>query len=163
MSAVRNLLNDAPHSARQEVFVGIVPHSHALGCRYVEHTPGRVVFDLPYREDLVGDPSTGAIHGGVITTVIDACCGQAVLTRLPELRRIATLDLRIDHLRPARAGATLRCICECYGLTRQVAFTRALAHDGDANDPVATSAGTFMVFNDGESWHAAAKLTGDPA
>lgn len=153
-----NILLDAAPENRQRYFVGIVPHSNALGVRYVEHSAGRVVFDLPWREDLVGDPTTGVIHGGVITTLIDACCGQAVLTKLVEVRRIATLDLRIDYLRPARSGATVRCVCECYRLTRQVAFTRATAHDGDENDPVATSAGTFMVFDDTQSSHAAAGI-----
>ncbi|WP_420466562.1 PaaI family thioesterase [Panacagrimonas sp.] len=153
-----NLLNQAPPEQRQKYFVGIVPHSHALGFRYVDHTPGRVVFDLPYREDLVGDPVAGTIHGGVITTMVDAVCGQAVLTALREVRRIATLDLRIDYLRPARAGATVRCVAECYRVTRQVAFTRAVAHDGDEADPLATSAGTFMVFDDTQSSHAAAGL-----
>lgn len=158
-----NLLNDAAPDQRQQYFVGIVPHSHALGIRYVEHTPGRVIFDLPYRDDLVGDPSTGVIHGGVITTLVDACCGQAVLTKLPAIRRIATLDLRIDYLRPARANATVRCISECYRMTRQVAFTRAICFDGDESDPLATSAGTFMVFDDSESSHAAAGLIGGGA
>ncbi|MGQ0700414.1 MAG: PaaI family thioesterase [Panacagrimonas sp.] len=156
-----NLLNAAPPDKRQEYFVGIVPHSRALGFRYVEHKPGVVTFDLPYRDDLVGNPNTGVIHGGVITTLVDATCGQAVLTKLPEIRRIATLDLRIDYLRPARAGATVRCTSECYRVTRQVAFTRSIAHDGDESDPVATSAGTFMVFDDSESSHAAAGLLGD--
>lgn len=158
-----HLLNDALPENRQEYFVGIVPHSHALGLRYVGHTPGRVTFDLPYRADLVGDPATGVIHGGVITTLIDACAGQAVLTKLNAVRRIATLDLRIDYLRPALRGATVRCICECYRMTRQVAFTRAICFDGDENDPVATSAGTFMVFDDSESSHAAAGLLGEPS
>lgn len=153
-----NFLLDAPPEKRQYYFVGIVPHSHALGFRYVEHARGHVVFDLPYREDLVGDPDTGVIHGGVITTLIDAACGQAVLTCLDEIRRIATLDLRIDYLRPARAGKTVRCVAECYHLTRSVAFTRASVHDGDPADLLATSAGTFMVFDDTQSSHAAAGL-----
>lgn len=124
----------------------------------MEHVPGKVTFDLPYREDLVADPVSGTIHGGVITTLLDATCGQAVLTALRQVRRIATLDLRIDYLRPAKAGATVRCVAECYRVTRQVAFTRAVAHDGDPDDPLATSAGTFMVFDDTESSHAAAGL-----
>lgn len=153
-----NILHNPPADQRQHYFVGIVPHSQALGFRYVEHEIGRVVFDLPYREDLVGDPSTGVIHGGVITTLMDACCGQAVLTKLPAVRRIATLDLRIDYLRPARPGRTIRCESICYRLTRQVAFTRATAHDGDPDDLIATSAGTFMVFDDSQSSHMAAGL-----
>lgn len=157
-----NFLLEAPPEKRQLYFVGIVPHSHALGFRYVEHEAGRVVFDLPYKPELVGDPVSGVIHGGVITTMVDAVCGQAVLTKLPEVRRIATLDLRIDYLRPARAGRTVRCTAECYRMTRMVAFTRATAHDGDPGDPVATSAGTFMVFDDANSSHAAAGLVVAP-
>ena len=153
-----NLLLDAAAEDCQRYFVEIVPHNDALGFQFVNRAPGRVVFDLPYREDLVGDPSSGVIHGGVITTLIDAACGQAVLTKLPELRRVATLDLRIDYLRPARPGKTVRCIAECYRLTRKVAFTRATAHDGDESDLLATSAGTFMVFADAASSHAAAGL-----
>ena len=33
---------------------------------------------------------------------------------------------------------------ECYGVTRSVGFVRGSAHDGDAADPVAHVAATFM-------------------
>jgi len=33
---------------------------------------------------------------------------------------------------------------ECYRVTRRIAFVRGYAHDGDADDPVAHVAGTFM-------------------
>lgn len=132
----------------QQYFIDWVPQSAALGFRFVETTPGRLVLDLPWREDLVGDPETGVLHGGVITTLVDAACGGAILTHLETLRRIATLDLRIDYLRPARPGATLRCTAECYRMTRQVAFARAVVHDGNPDDGLATAAGTFMVFHE---------------
>lgn len=156
-----NPLNQASPEKCQEYLIDVVPHSRALGFRYVEHQPGLVTIDLPCRADMVGDPSTGVIHGGAITSLLDATSGQAVVTKLPEIRRIATLDLRIDYLRAVRVGATVRCIAECYKLTRQVAFTRATVHDGDENNPVATSAGTFMVFDDAETSHAAEGLLGD--
>ena len=84
-------------------------------------------------------------------SVIIMCpqCGSA--TRLAPWIAAASL-------RPARAGATVRCVAECYRVTRQVAFTRAVAHAGDEADPLATSAGTFMVFDDTQSSHAAAGL-----
>ena len=34
--------------------------------------------------------------------------------------------------------------CLCYGLTKSVGFVRGVAHDGDADDPVANVTGTFM-------------------
>lgn len=135
----------------QETFVACVPHNVSLGFRYVEHTPGRMVFELPYRADLAGDAQTGALYGGVITTLIDAVSGQALLSLLPERPPVVTLDLRVDFVRPARAGVTLRCEGHCHSRTPQVAYTRATVHDGDINDPIATSAGTFMLLGDARS------------
>ena len=39
---------------------------------------------------------------------------------------------------------------ECYRVTHSVAFTRAFAHHGDAKDPIAAAAGTFMLGTKGE-------------
>lgn len=132
----------------QRWIIDMIPHSSALGLRFVSIGVGQATLDLPWRDDLVGNPETGVLHGGVITTLIDASCGGATLSALDAICRIATLDLRIDYLRPARTRQTVRCEAECYRLTRQVAFLRALAHDGDAEDPVAHAVGTFMVFRD---------------
>src|ERR1700743_3329739 len=37
---------------------------------------------LPYSENLVGDPQTGVVHGGVITGLLDHTCGLAVMSKL---------------------------------------------------------------------------------
>ena len=153
-----NALLSLPPEERQTYFVDIVPHSASIGIRYVSHDTARTTMCLPYREDLVGDPETGVIYGGAITTLIDATSGQALLCALDELRRIATLDLRIDYQRAAKPHETVVCEAHCYRLTKKIAFTRAIAHDGDPEDPVATSAGTFMVFPDNTSSHMKAGL-----
>lgn len=132
----------------QRWIIDLIPHSAALGLRYVEGGVGVLQLALPWRADLVGDPDSGVLHGGVITTLIDACCGGATLSALDRICRIATLDLRIDYLRPARRGETVLCRAECTRMTRQVAFLSATAHDGEAAEPVAKAVGTFMVFRD---------------
>jgi uncharacterized protein (TIGR00369 family) len=104
---------------------------------------------LPYADFLVGNPETGVLHGGAVTTLIDATCGSAVFLKLGRLTRVATLDLRIDYLRPARPGRAIVARAGCYKLTRSVAFVRALAHDGDDADPVASAQGTFIIMEEG--------------
>ena len=37
------------------------------------------------------------------------------------------------------------CRAHCYKVTKNVAFTRAVAYVDDEADPIATSAGTFML------------------
>ena len=147
MSASNPLLG-LPADKAQHFFVDIVPHSKALGLKLVACEAGKVVLDLPYDKRLIGNPETGVIHGGATTTLFDATCGAAVLTALRTIRRIATLDLRIDYLRPAKPGHTIRCEAECYRVTHQVAFVRAVAHDGDARDLLASAAGTFVLFEE---------------
>lgn len=122
-----------------------VPHNRALGIEIVDLQPREARFRLPYDEKLVGNPDTGVIHGGAITTLLDGASGAAVFATLAELVPIATLDLRIDYLRPAEAGRAINARATCYKLTRNIAFTRAVAYHEDPEDPIAHSVGTFMV------------------
>lgn len=124
------------------------PHNRALGLRALEVTPTGMVGELPYSEKLVGNPDTGVLHGGAVTSLIDATCGAAVVVALGAVCRVATLDLRIDYLKPAASGQNVVCHAECYRRTRNVAFARAVAHQGDEADPIASASGTWMVFPD---------------
>src|ERR1043165_3335274 len=122
-----------------------VPHNKALGMRVVDMQPRVALFELPYDEKLVGNPDTGVIHGGAITALLDGASGAAVFAALTDFAPIATLDLRIDYLRPAEAGKTVIAKATCYKVTKNVAFTRAVAYHDDPDDPIAHSVGTFML------------------
>jgi uncharacterized protein (TIGR00369 family) len=122
-----------------------VPHNEALGIRIIDITEGEAVFELPYDAKLVGNPDTGAVHGGAITAMLDACSGFAVFASLTELVPIATLDLRIDYLKAAEPGKSVFGRASCYKMTRNVAFTRALAYQDGVDDVIAHAVGTFML------------------
>ena len=126
-------------------FFANVPHNRALGIEIVDVGPSEALFRLPYDEKLVGNPDTGVLHGGAITALLDGASGAAVFTALVEIVPIATLDLRIDYLRPAETGQAVIGRATCYKMTRNVAFTRAVAYHTDPADPIAHSVGTFMV------------------
>ncbi|MCZ7686048.1 MAG: PaaI family thioesterase [Sandaracinaceae bacterium] len=123
-----------------------VPHNRELGLEVLDfrHRTGEVWMRLPYAERLVGNPDDGVLHGGAITSLMDAACGMAVMVRIGQDAAIATLDLRIDYLKPAAAGREVIAHVECFKLTRSVAFVRGVAHAGDAADPIAAVAATFM-------------------
>jgi len=127
-------------------FAQTVPHNLALGLRIVDLDAEGCVAELPYDTRLVGDPESGVLHGGAITALMDASCGAAIFLAMGRPVRIATLDLRIDYLKRATPGRTIVCRASCYKQTRSVAFTRAIAHVGDPTDPIASAAGSFMIF-----------------
>ncbi|MGN6106524.1 MAG: PaaI family thioesterase [Kofleriaceae bacterium] len=126
-------------------FTAGVPHNRALGMELLEISATEAVSRLPYDPKLVGNPDTGVIHGGAITALLDGTSGASVFGALTELVPIATIDLRIDYLRPAEPGRTVHARATCYKMTRNVAFTRAVAYHDDPEDPIAHSVGTFML------------------
>ena len=60
------------------------------------------------------------------------------------LRQSSAKEVSPDATRIAAPGQTVYCRAECYKLARQVAFTRAVCHHGDASDPIAHGVATFM-------------------
>src|SRR4029079_12334921 len=76
-----------------------VPHNRSLGLEVVKIRDREVWLRLPYRPELVGNPETGVLHGGAVSSMMDAAAGLAVMSRLGRAMSIATLDLRIHHLK----------------------------------------------------------------
>jgi len=124
-----------------------VGHGRALGLTYQDHGDDWVELALPWRPELVSVPESGIMATGAIVSLIDTCSGTAVWRRLGGFRHIVTMDLRIDYLRPAVREETVFARCECYKLTRRVAFVRGIAHGGDEARPVAHAAATFMLVD----------------
>jgi uncharacterized protein (TIGR00369 family) len=142
-------MGEDPKVRLARAFSAGVPHNKALGIEILDMSPNTVLFELPYDTKLVGHPDTGVIHGGAITALLDGASGAAVFAALDELVPIATLDLRIDYLRPAEANRAVLARATCYKVTRNVAFTRAVAYHDDPENPIAHSVGTFMVSTRG--------------
>jgi uncharacterized protein (TIGR00369 family) len=133
------------------------PHNTFLGIELSKVEGTLLTTELAYREDLVGNPESGALHGGVLTAMLDATCGIAVMVKLERLTRIATLDLRIDYMKPTTQKTTLYSRCSCYKLTQQVAFVEGKAFQLDAQgqeDIVAKASGTFMIIKARSGVHA---------
>jgi uncharacterized protein (TIGR00369 family) len=123
-----------------------IPHCAALGVKVIAVQRGEVTLSLPYKPELVGDPVSGVLHGGAVTSLIDSVAGMSVFAAMLKLQAIATLDLRIDYLKPAAAEKELYATAECYKLTRSIAFVRARAYHPDAPDDwVANCVATFMI------------------
>ena len=123
-----------------------VPQAAALGFRLVSVEKARGSIEAPWREDLVGDPDTQVIAGGVVTSLLDHTCGLAMAAAAgTEPFSTATLDLRIDYMRPAAPRAGVIAEAHCYKLTRTIGFVRAEAWDVDRSDLVATAQAAFVL------------------
>ncbi len=124
-----------------------IPHAKALGLRCYGVEDDFIEIVLPYAEHLIGDPDTGVVHGGAITALLDNASGFIARPGAiePGGAAIATLDLRIDYLRPAKPGRDIIGRAELVKATRTITFVRARAYDTIVDDPLAISTGAFMM------------------
>ncbi|KAA0012542.1 PaaI family thioesterase [Billgrantia pellis] len=104
-------------------FVSVIPHTRDLGLEVEEVSPPWVRMCLPWRDELLGDIDRGLVHGGVLTMLLDTACGSAVLCGLPAPEVCPTLDLRVDHYRPAVAGLAIRAEARVVRVTASMVFT----------------------------------------
>lgn len=141
-------------AAVERIIFQAIPHVRALGAEVVAFEKDKATIKLAYQDRLVGNPETGVLHGGVITTLLDTVCGMSVFAALPKIVPIATLDMRIDYLRPAMPRREVVARGHCYKLTRNVAFARGIAYHDDAEDPIANAVAAFIINTPGRSARA---------
>ena len=116
---------------------------------------GWVELALPYAEALIGDSDSKVLASGPIIALMDMATSVAVWAKRDRFAPQATLDLRVDYLRPAVPGRAVIGRGECLKITRSIAFVRGIAYDETPDDPLAHVAGTFMLM-DAQAMGAAA-------
>ena len=121
-------------------------HSGWLGLTYRDHGENWVELELPWREDLLGEPDRAVLASGPIVSLMDMASGMSIWQTKGTFTPIATLDLRVDYQRPARERSAVYGRVECYRTTKSAAFVRGVAYDENRDDPVAHVAGVFMTI-----------------
>lgn len=126
-------------------FLSAIRHCEVLGMQVVDAGQGGATLELPYSEHIIGNPETGTVHSGAITTLMDTVLGLAVPLALEEIELCPTLDLRIDYMGVAKPGQAIFGRAEVYRITNNVVFSRGTAFQADDPDrPIAHCVATFM-------------------
>ncbi len=120
------------------------PHAAELGIALSEYSENEITLKVPYKPELIGDPGSGILHGGVVTSLIDTASGAAAFLAIKQKEMIATLDLRIDYLKPAAPNTTVFATAWCYQVTSQVLFVRCRAFQEAQGNCIAESMSTFI-------------------
>ncbi len=126
-------------------FMGSVPFNRMLEIRVDALDDGFARLVLPYKASFIGDPDRHALHGGVISTLIDTCGGAAVCTQMEHGDRLSTVDLRVDYLRPGQpsdliAEARILRTGNRVGVTDIIAF-----HGNGQEKPIATGKAVYNI------------------
>ncbi|MGI6317127.1 MAG: PaaI family thioesterase [Firmicutes bacterium] len=84
--------------------ITLSPYLELIGVKLEEVKYPRARLSLQYRKDLVNP--MGTLHGGVISSLVDAVLGCALLSQ-KEIKGIATLELKVNYLNPVTSGTVV--------------------------------------------------------
>lgn len=134
------------HDVLRQVMEEVIPFNRWLGLKVGGLRKGFARLEIPFRDELVGDPLRPALHGGVLSMLADTAGGAAVWTGLEDERaRVATIDLRIDYLRPARLE-TIVAEAQVVRVGNRVGVADVrLFHPSHESETVATGKGVYNV------------------
>lgn len=139
-----------------ELFERMIPFNRVIGLAVDSVRHGDVRTSFTMRDDLVGHAPTGRLHGGVISAVLDATGGLAVMAGIGErhaaeppmqvlhrFARLGTIDLRVDYLRQG-VGQRFVASAEVTRLGGRVGSTQ-MRLVNDEGTLIATAAAAYIV------------------
>ncbi len=124
----------------------IIPLHKFLGIELLDVDEEKATLKVPYRPELLGNPMLPALHGGIISTMMDAVGGIAGMTTLksPE-DHISTIDIRIDYLRPGKAENLIAEGKIARSGNRIVVAQMLAYNEGKRDTPIAEGKGVYNV------------------
>jgi uncharacterized protein (TIGR00369 family) len=116
--------------------------------RFLQLSVGRVDGELrvvmPFAEQLVGNPSVPALHGGAVASLLESAAISVVLAEQEPMILPRPVTLTFDYLRPARP-AELVATATILRRGRRICTVRAIAWQEDRDRPVATANATLLL------------------
>ncbi len=106
-----------------------VPFNKVLGIRGESVAVGACVLAIDPRPELIGDPTRPALHGGVISALVDTAGGVAAWTAAGE--SVSTVDLLVDYLEPAAPTGTLRAEAQLVRKGNRVCHVKVSVRQGE--------------------------------
>ncbi|MCP4021857.1 MAG: thioesterase family protein [Desulfobacteraceae bacterium] len=107
----------------KEYYLDMLPFNKVLGIAIdlLDYDTGEATTSFKMKPDLIGNSAAGILHGGVTASVIDLTGGLSALLAcakynkeasqeelIQKLVSSATIDMRVDYLRPGR-GTQFTC------------------------------------------------------
>lgn len=144
--------------AIKKYYLELLPFNKVLGIAIdeLDYDTGDAVVSFPMKPDLIGNSSVGILHGGVTASVIDLTGGLSALISCakfhegasPEhlykkLTASATIDMRVDYLRPGKGDAFV-CKSRIIRAGSRIVVSKIdLFNDGGIR--IATGTATYLI------------------
>lgn len=133
------------------VFEELIPFNKFLGMKLIDINENFAKAKLPFRKEFIGDPRANRLHGGISATFMDVIGGIAAMTVLESVDdKIATVDMRVDYLRPGKAEDIFAESKIIRKGSRLVVTEMKLFHESAQKKLIATAKGVYSIKKTGE-------------
>ena len=139
-----------------DIYENRLPFNKVLGLHIISLKPDLVKVAFDMTDSLIGNYVQGSLHGGVISSVLDAVGGltatagmiQKKVSRPKEeiaqnIAKVGTIDLRVDYLRPGK-GSAFTSSASIMRIGKKVAVTRMELHNNHGR-LIAVGTGTYLI------------------
>lgn len=126
-----------------EQLIDAIPYAKYLGIEMRRQREG-LLFELPFRQELVGNHLLPAIHGGVVAGMMENSAMLHLLVEQEQNRLPKTVDFSIDYLRSAGPKTTFAC-CEVTRQGRRVAHVQISCWQDSPQKPIAVARVHFIL------------------
>jgi uncharacterized protein (TIGR00369 family) len=121
------------------------PMARLMQFDLVDVEPGKVV--VTCEPDASMYNPNGAIHGGLVCTVLDSVAGLALLSTLPAGNGYTSIEIKVNYLKPVRLNAgPLSATGTVVKSGARVGFTEGVVTDASGK-VVATATSTLLIFD----------------
>ena len=142
----------------REYFLELIPFNKVLGIdiTMLDYESGWAVTSFDMTPDLIGNSTIGILHGGVISSVIDLTGGLSALiscAKFHEGKSIdeisaklfssATIDMRVDYLRPGR-GESFTCNSRVIRAGSRICVSKIDMYN-ETDLRIATGTATYLI------------------
>lgn len=139
-----------------DIFDNKIPFNKVLGLKVHSLDMERPKIRFAMHDALVGNYIRGSLHGGVISAVIDVTgglsafmglqkklAGEPLAIKLEKFRKLGTIDLRIDYLRPG-VGKMFEATGYVLRTGHKVAVTR-IELKNETEQLIAVGTGAYVI------------------
>lgn len=121
------------------------PIAGLIGFDMVSAEPGRVVFTCVPDESAYN--AMGAVHGGLVCTLLDSVAGCAMHSTLPQGKGYTSVEIKVNYLKAVRQDSgLLTATGTVVKVGSRVGFTEGVITDAGGS-VVATATSTLLVFD----------------
>jgi uncharacterized protein (TIGR00369 family) len=121
------------------------PIANLLGMALAEVDDGRAVFTLTPDESMFNP--IGAVHGGVVCTLLDSALGCALHTTLPAGKGYTSVEIKVSYVKAVRpSSGLLTATGRVVRVGSRVGFTEGEVTDA-SGAVVATASSTLLLFD----------------